>query len=229
MCRSLPLLLTDHFTPLTYLYPGNLTLFPCCLVTQNRTIISGRVLWKFPPSVLTLFVVCRVGPSGDSVSTRCEFNSTCLPLSVTVSPIKGKLKFCNNYRSKLYTEKHWSKAEFSYTTPSETAYLFCFHRINVPRRCWKALPCPWGETRGCGIVRVLLPPSSSDLWGLCGRRRRLQKQEVWEYELFNAFRMQPNSEVITVSELTLELLCFDNGPFLCVCVLLFLSQTAWPP
>lgn len=42
--------------------------------------------------------------------------------------------------------------------------------------------CRWGtgglffarkETQRVGIARVLLPPSSSDPWGVCGRRRRL--------------------------------------------------------
>lgn len=48
-------------------------------------------------------------------------------------------------------------------------------------------------TRGAkwGAARVFLPPSSSDPWGVCGRKRRLRKQEVWRYELFNAFKSSP--------------------------------------
>lgn len=66
---------------------------------------------------------------------------------------------------------------------------------------------------------VLLPPSSSDLWGVCGRRRRLWKQEVRENELLNVFKVQAGSDVITVSVRGSgaggRLCCFDNGPVSC--------------
>lgn len=52
---------------------------------------------------------------------------------------------------------------------------------------------------GASGLWVLLPPSSSDLWGVCGRRRRLWKQEVRENELLNVFKVQAGGEVITVS------------------------------
>lgn len=64
-----------------------------------------------------------------------------------------------------------------------------------------------------GTARVLLPPSSSDGSGVCGRRRRLQKQEALEYELLNAFKCS-----LTVrssqgaNEQAPEVLCFDDGP-----------------
>lgn len=56
-----------------------------------------------------------------------------------------------------------------------------------------------GGGGGGGGLWVLLPPSSSDLWGVCGRRRRLWKQEVRENELFNVFKVRAGGEVITVS------------------------------
>lgn len=75
---------------------------------------------------------------------------------------------------------------------------------------WRALLRPRAESRsweaggrvGWGWASglwVLLPPSSSDLWGVCGRRRRLWKQEVRENELFNVFKVRAGGEVITVS------------------------------
>lgn len=54
-----------------------------------------------------------------------------------------------------------------------------------------------GETQSWGTVRVLLPPSSSDLWGVCGRRRRLQEQEVQSVNYLMLLKCSRSSEVIS--------------------------------
>lgn len=69
-----------------------------------------------------------------------------------------------------------------------------------PPAAWRS----WGAGGRVGVgwasgLWVPLPPSSSDLWGVCGRRRRLWKQEARENELLNVFKVQADGEVITVS------------------------------
>lgn len=68
------------------------------------------------------------------------------------------------------------------------AYLLYFQRMNVPGSHWRAPLYPWGETgsgglRGCSyLLHHLIPGEFVVVGGGC------EKQEVWEYELFNAFK-----------------------------------------
>lgn len=85
--------------------------------------------------------------------------------------------------------------------------MLYFQWMNVLQREWRTQLCPPEETQDWD-ARVLSPPSSSEPWGVCGRRRRLQKQEVGEYELLKAF----SGEVIRGSQIWIGLMCFDDGP-----------------